>query len=60
MHRLFDFSIENLLKDLLILADKKHLVTEYIWAGDLWGTQDPLTGEWNGIVFQVQYITTVG
>ena len=36
-----------------IFTDKKKLDTKYIWAEDLWGTLDPATNQWNGIVLQV-------
>ncbi len=51
-----DLKFASKLNIFLTSADKKRLLTEYIWAGDLWGTLDPLTGQWNGIVHQVSYM----
>jgi hypothetical protein len=27
----------------------------YTWAGDEWGDKDPVTGQWSGLISQVQY-----
>jgi hypothetical protein len=56
--RIFKNTSEQASQIFFTSADKKRLLTEYIWAGDLWGTLDPLTGQWNGIVHQVSLYNT--
>ncbi len=34
-------------------SEKRNLDVEYTWADDLWGSFDARTGQWNGVVRQV-------
>ncbi len=51
----FLHSFPNLFYKVLFPAcvDKYELEPEYISANGDWGVQDPVTGLWNGVVFQV-------
>ena len=35
------------------VSDKKELEVKFRWSGDVWGSRNPDTGLWNGIVLQV-------
>jgi hypothetical protein len=35
------------------ISEKRKLDVEYTWADDLWGSFDARTGQWNGVVRQV-------
>ena len=38
----------------LPFSDKKNINSKYTWAEDTWGSLDPKTGQWNGLVQKVK------
>ncbi len=43
-----------ILINVMLIIEKKRVPATYTWAEYKWGQKDPVTGQWSGVVGQVQ------